>query len=70
MFSKCELSWREETIGSSVTAELARLCWNENGTLTPLPTCGSVPAPPPLTPGPQDIRLSTKEAGWEEQMEH
>lgn len=51
-------------------AELVRLRWDENDTLIPLPTCGNMPASYPRTPGPQDIRLSTIEAGWEEQREH
>lgn len=51
-------------------AELVRLRWDENDTLIPLPTSGKMPASYPRTPGPQDIRLSTIEAGWEEQREH
>lgn len=51
-------------------AELVRLHCHGNDTLIPLPTWDSMPASYPLTPGPQDIRLSTIEAGWEELRKH
>lgn len=66
LFSKC----REQTIGSCVMAELVRLSCDGNDILILLPTCGSMPAFYPLTPGPQDIRLSMIEAGWEGLREH
>lgn len=51
-------------------AGLVRLYCHGNDTLIPLPTWDSMPASYPLTPGPQDIRLSTIEAGWEELGKH